>query len=105
MYSKLLKTNETVSADNYSQQYIKQITTNIGIILNNKRPQIANKRRKMIFCTPYVTKSVKTVIGFLKEVLLLSAYSPDIVSSDYYLCRLMQDVFHTYFQNVEEAKN
>jgi len=62
--------------------------------INTKKAVITNNRRKVILlhdnARPHVAKAVKeTLLDLEWEILPHSAYSPDIVPSDYHLFRSM----------------
>lgn len=105
LYYELLRPNKTVTADRYQQQLSR-----LSDELTQKRPSVANNRRKVILlhdnARPHVAKSMKqTLLELEWEVLPLTAYSPDLAPSDYHLFRSMQHALtDTHFSNYKEVQ-
>ena len=89
IYYELLKPNEAITGERYRTQLMRSSRA-----LCEKRPQYEQRHEKVITqhdnARPHVAKPVKSCLETLKwEVLPHLPYSPDIASSDYYLCRSM----------------
>ena len=85
VYYELLKPGETVNTERYRQQMI-----DLNQALREKRPEYQKRQHKVILfhdnAPSHTAKPVKeTIEAFSWEILSHAAYSPDLVSSDYYL--------------------
>ena len=106
VYFELLKPGQTVTADRYQQQLV-----NLNRTLSEKRPLESAESRQVILlhanALPHKSKKVQGTIAELKwEVLLHSAYSPDIAPSDYHLFRSMRSgLLEQEFKEFEEVEN
>ena len=91
VYYELLKPGDFITGDRYRLQLIRLSRT-----LREKRPKYEQRHDKVILlhdnARPHVTKVVKKYLETLKWDVLSHPYSPDIILSDYWLFRKMQQV-------------
>jgi len=91
VYYELLKPGNSITGDRYRLQLIC-----LSRALREKRPEYEQRHDKVILlhnAWPHVAKVVKKYLEMLKwDVLPYPPYSPDIVPSDYWLFRKMQQV-------------
>jgi len=91
VYYELLKSGDSITGDRYRLQFIR-----LSRALREKRPEYQRHDKVILLhnnARPHVAKVVKKYLGTLKwDVLPHPPYSLNIVPSDYWLFRRMQQV-------------